>query len=594
MAKQKRKWTNQLANRIFLIMASIMVVSVGLLGVSSYQIAKTQLTEAGQQDLRNLVDAAGSLMETLQDQVDAGLITLDEAQEQARVKLSGEIVSMNESGQPYRDYQSVSFTYGDDGYFYGFLDDGTTVLHPHGNEGTNLYNAQDSDGNYMIQGLIEAAGQSNPDDRYYTYMWMNEGEDFPREKHAYVTFYDEWGWMYGVAAYSEEFYESVHLFAWAAFIIGAVITVVASTILYVVMKKLTKKIDLVRVAAEKIAAGDLSGDELDEKGQTEIALLAHSINQMQVKLKNMISHIAESSSQVTSSSEELTASAEENASTSEHTAYEIQELSTLAEKVKNRADLSLEVVQGQQKGLKEVVIATDDLKSQSHESVHISKEGKNKMDQTSGQITGMSESVGQSMVMIRRLEERSSEINEIISTMTDISEQTNLLALNASIEAARAGEHGKGFAVVANEVRKLAEQSGQSAVRVKEMIGEIQGDTSSTVSSMERVQADVQVGLVSMGEMKQLFDQIEQINEQVDERISEVTTITQFMNEKGEDLMAAINEFSTISQSMTEGTDTVAATSEQTLASMNVVAKTAEELSSMAVELQEQIKEFTM
>ena len=76
------------------------------------------------------------------------------------------------------------------------------------------------------------------------------------------------------------------------------------------------------------------------------------------------------------------------------------------------------------------------------------------------------------MEIMGRINETSEKISNIIGEIEDIASQTNLLSLNASIEAARAGEAGRGFAVVADQIGKLAEQSAQSAVNTRNLIGD--------------------------------------------------------------------------------------------------------------------------
>ena len=158
---------------------------------------------------------------------------------------------------------------------------------------------------------------------------------------------------------------------------------------------------------------------------------------------------------------------------------------------------------------------------------------------------------------IAELGENSSKIGQIIDVIEDIAAQTNLLALNAAIEAARAGEHGRGFAVVAEEVRHLAENSGNAAKEISKLVTTIQEGTGGAVDAVDQ-------GIGLTGDASESFRVIQEL-------IEETLALIQ-------DLAGSARKQAAESEGRVNSAEAIAAVTEEAAASAEEVAAVAQEL----------------
>lgn len=121
--------------------------------------------------------------------------------------------------------------------------------------------------------------------------------------------------------------------------------------------------------------------------------------------------------------------------------------------------------------------------------------GTKAVEQTMYGMETLRQKVGAIANQILRLSEQTSQIGSISGLVSDLANQTNMLALNAAVEAVRAGEHGKGFAVVAAEIRKLADQSKNSAEKINALVNDIQTAINSTVMVTDEGTKTVEEGV---------------------------------------------------------------------------------------------------
>lgn len=218
--------------------------------------------------------------------------------------------------------------------------------------------------------------------------------------------------------------------------------------------------------------GDLT-KRLDSNSKDEVGQMTKWFNVFAQKIHDIIARVVEEMGQMRTSIEHFTSAvAQSNVNLNEINTevLNVNEGIQRNASVSEEANAGIEEINSSAMSIYEDAVTVQAGSKEIEESV---ESGSNRIDQVVQSIEKVKESATNATVQITELKGSSEKISEAINLITNISEQTNLLALNASIEAARAGEHGRGFAVVAEEVRKLAEESGESAEKIRELVIDI-------------------------------------------------------------------------------------------------------------------------
>jgi methyl-accepting chemotaxis protein len=370
-----------------------------------------------------------------------------------------------------------------------------------------------------------------------------------------------------------------------------IILILSGIATYLFTNKMKKRLNKLSAAFEKAGDGDLTV-ELQDTTHDELTVLADSFNKMKENLHTMIRKISRTSEQVASSSEQLKNGAQE---ANEATVKITESIQLVAHASENQMASMMESEQALENvtvGIQEIAEGSKIMATKGKLTNELASEGHKLIESSSFQMKTIEESVLQSKQVIQLLNRRSKEIEEISAFITDVASQTNLLALNASIEAARAGEHGKGFAVVAEEVRKLAEQSQQSAAQISNFIKEIQKEIVATAQSIHYVKEDVQNGLTLVRKTEDTFREITSFTTKLEQTITSSVSITEHMTSHTQEVTATASSITEVAKENADHVQSVAALTKEQLASMDEINASAHSLSKVATNLQKLVTHF--
>ena len=302
--------------------------------------------------------------------------------------------------------------------------------------------------------------------------------------------------------------------------------------------------------------GDLT-IQLPVHSADEIGVLTEGVNLLVAKLRGIIAdlygqagHVAITSCRTGGGMERLAASVMEQKEIATSVAVASEEMSaTLSDVAMTTARAS-------------------DLSKQVDESANV---GRIVVQETVDSIERVMTGVEETIAVMKRLEQSSGQIGEIVGLIEAVADQTNLLALNAAIEAARAGEAGRGFAVVADEVKNLAGKTSSSTQQIATIIKVIQEEIGQAMVSIGEEKQRVEVGMANSAKASDQIVAILDLATRSADMINSIATATEEQSATTADITSKILQVS-------ETTNDVQAQMQKTVVTFGDLTQTAEKI----------------
>lgn len=321
------------------------------------------------------------------------------------------------------------------------------------------------------------------------------GQDY----HANVYTSDDLGWKFVALVPDSEIYASAFRMAQTTAIISALLLALFLLVSFFLARRLITPIEAVSAVSKDLQViakgeGDLTikimVESDDETGQ-----LSKGFNHFLESIRILISNIKQSAVTIAGAANQTSAKAQRVA---EATSQQLVSIEQIVAAGQQMLEASNDAAQN-----------CSDSAQFSEQALETTQHGKTLIKQSSDGVIRLGQRLNESRVVINELENETSDINQILSTIQEIAEQTNLLALNAAIEAARAGDQGRGFAVVADEVRGLAKRTQESTEQINKILSLLLQRTKTASHTMNESFTESEKAIELSEEALEAFQKVE-------------------------------------------------------------------------------------